>query len=58
MLGEVLGSRGPFVLYLLALPVALLVALNLFEPKVRANEDKQLTGFPVKKVLPLLFITL
>ncbi|MBB1450668.1 MFS transporter [Pseudoalteromonas sp. SG43-1] len=58
MLGEVLGSRGPFVLYLLALPVALLVALNLFEPKVRANEDKQLTGFPVIKVLPLLFITL
>jgi len=31
-LGEVLGSRGPFWLYLLALPVAAAGALILFEP--------------------------
>jgi len=31
-LGEVLGSRGPFWLYLLALPVAAAGALTLFEP--------------------------
>lgn len=31
-LGEALGSRGPFWLYLLALPVALAAALILFEP--------------------------
>jgi MFS family permease len=58
MLGELLGSRGPFVLYLLALPVALLVALNLFEPKVKASISEQAGHFPVKKVVPLLFITL
>ena len=50
MLGELLGSRGPFVLYLLALPVALLVALNLFEPKVKASISEQAGHFPVKKV--------
>ncbi len=31
-LGEALGSRGPFWLYLLALPVALAAAMTLFEP--------------------------
>jgi MFS family permease len=31
-LGEALGSRGPFWLYLLALPVALAAAIILFEP--------------------------
>ncbi len=31
-LGEALGSRGPFWLYLLALPVALAAAMILFEP--------------------------
>ncbi|RYY42149.1 MAG: MFS transporter, partial [Sphingomonadales bacterium] len=31
-LGEALGSRGPFWLYLLALPVAIAAAMILFEP--------------------------
>ena len=31
-LGEALGSRGPFWLYLLALPVAIAAAIILFEP--------------------------
>ena len=38
-LGEVLGSRGPFLLYLLAIPVALLVAIILFEPN-RSDEGR------------------
>lgn len=36
LLGEFLGSRGPFLLYLLALTIALFVWLILFEPKRNA----------------------
>ena len=59
ILGETLGSRGPFLLYLLALPIALVSAIVLFEPAV--HEDTQFThleGFPFRKVLPLVAITL
>ena len=59
VLGETLGSRGPFLLYLLALPIALVSAIVLFEPAV--HEDTQFThlkGFPFRKVLPLVAITL
>jgi len=59
VLGETLGSRGPFLLYLLALPIALVSAIVLFEPAV--HEDTQFThleGFPLRKVLPLVAITL
>ncbi|MEP0201750.1 MAG: MFS transporter [Halioglobus sp.] len=59
ILGETLGSRGPFLLYLLALPIALVSAIVLFEPAV--HEDTQSThleGFPFSKVLPLVAVTL
>jgi len=59
ILGETLGSRGPFLLYLLALPIALVSAFVLFEPAV--HEDTQFThleGFPFRQVLPLVAITL
>ena len=59
VLGETLGSRGPFLLYLLALPIALVSAIVLFEPAV--HEDTQFThlkGFPFRQVLPLVAITL
>lgn len=59
ILGEILGSRGPFLLYLLALPIALFVWLVLFEPEhnaVAANINSP--NLPWSKVLPLLFITL
>ena len=59
VLGETLGSRGPFLLYLLALPIALVSAVVLFEPAV--HEDTQFThleGFPFRQVLPLVAITL
>lgn len=42
-LGEALGSRGPFWLYLLALPVALAAALILFEP-AKASAAAAATG--------------
>ncbi|WP_066659503.1 MULTISPECIES: MFS transporter [unclassified Sphingomonas] len=42
-LGEALGSRGPFWLYLLALPVALAAAMILFEP-AKASAATTATG--------------
>lgn len=59
ILGEVLGSRGPFLLYLLALPVALLVAVVLFEPDQASHEDTQSNAaLPLGKIFPLLLTTL
>jgi MFS family permease len=59
LLGELLGSRGPFLLYLVALPIALLVAFILFEP---ARSTEQLAAspaeFPFARILPLLMTTL
>jgi MFS family permease len=57
-LAEVLGSRGPFLLYLLALPVALGAALILFEPSVtRTQASKNIGRFPFAAVLPLALTT-
>lgn len=59
ILGEVLGSRGPFLLYLLAIPVALLAAFVLFEPnspEKRASAANE--KLPLGRVLPLLMTTL
>lgn len=44
-LGEVFGSRGPFWLYVLALPVALACAFILFEPDRTARADTPEKGF-------------
>jgi MFS family permease len=58
-LGELLGTRGPFWLYLLALPVALAAALILFEPARAANDDQAGTGLAVfRPILGLAAITL
>ena len=56
ILGETLGSRGPFLLYLLALPIALISAIVLFEPKVH-EEAGSAARFPLKRILPLIFTT-
>lgn len=57
-LAEMLGSRGPFLLYLLALPAALAAALILFEPKVTQSQTAQVSGrFPFAAVLPLALTT-
>lgn len=57
-LAELFGSRGPFLLYLLAIPAALAAAVILYEPKVTkalpAAEDAR---FPFSVVLPLALTT-
>lgn len=58
ILGEVLGSRGPFLLYLLALPIALLVWLILFEPQRHTPHAKGNARIPWGNILPMLCTTL
>lgn len=57
-LGQALGSRGPFLLYLLAIPIALLVALFLFEPETRQEDSTAKHQLPLARIMPLLIITL
>ena len=57
-LGETLGSRGPFLLYLMAIPIALLVLWKLFEPAVIEKNSDSKGVLPWRSLLPLLFITL
>jgi MFS family permease len=58
-LGEIFGSRGPFLLYILALPIALVAAIILFEPTVKSTaSDTAKAGFPLKAVLPLVLTTI
>jgi MFS family permease len=57
-LGQALGSRGPFLMYLLAIPIALLVTLFLFEPERREQVSGQTGKLPLARILPLLGITL
>lgn len=58
-LGELFGSRGPFLLYLVAIPIALAAATILFEPEVKANDaGLAKPGFPYRAILPLVFTTL
>jgi len=57
--GELFGSRGPFLLYLVAVPIALAAATILFEPEVKADDaGPEKTGFPYGAVLPLVVTTL
>ncbi|MEN7536695.1 MFS transporter [Aurantiacibacter flavus] len=58
LLGELLGSRGPFLLYLLALPIALVAAIGLFEPaKAAIGPADARQAFPYRVILPLAVIT-
>lgn len=59
ILGEIFGSRGPFLLYLLAIPVAALVAFMLFEPDHPAERVSESDAkLPFGRILPLLMTTL
>jgi MFS family permease len=55
VLGQTLGSRGPFLMYLVALPLAILCQLFLYEPiskeKVSAQEKQVL---PWSRMAPLV----
>jgi MFS family permease len=57
-LGEALGARGPFLLYLVALPIAIAVAAVLFEPVHRAGRASPKARLPLGTLLPVLLITL
>ncbi|NNC38333.1 MAG: MFS transporter [Acidimicrobiales bacterium] len=57
-LGEAIGSRGPFLMYLLAVPIALMVAWKLFEPAIIEKTSGPKVSLPWKALLPLLLTTL
>ena len=58
ILGEALGSRGPFLLYLVAFPVALLAAVLLFEPTPSETSRADSSPLPLRGLLPILVTTL
>lgn len=58
ILGELLGSRGPFLLYLLALPIALLVWFILFEPQRHTPHAELNVRIPWGSILPMLCTSL
>lgn len=59
LLGEFLGSRGPFILYLVALPIAFVAACVLYEPlKGDKESNAGSVGVPWARLMPLLFTTL
>lgn len=59
LLGEFLGSRGPFLLYLLAFPIAIFVWFILFEPQRNSSQVHTLApSMPWLRILPLLLTTL
>src|SRR5690606_16754846 len=58
-LGETFGSRGPFLLYLLAIPIALAGASILFEPASARSPDRPIqTVAALGPTMPLVAITL
>ncbi|MEP3891943.1 MAG: MFS transporter [Hellea sp.] len=57
-LGDTIGSRGPFLMYLLAIPIALLVAWKLFEPAIIEKASGLKGSLPWKSLAPLLLTTL
>lgn len=57
-LGEALGSRGPFLLYLVALPIAGAAAAILFEPVRRMAASAAKARLPIAEMLPVLLITI
>lgn len=59
ILGELLGSRGPFFLYLLALPIAFFVWFILFEPeKQQMSVSEEAPSLPWRRISPLVLTTL
>lgn len=57
-LGEAIGSRGPFLLYLIAIPIAFFASIILFEPATTQKTNEQKGLLPLGKIIPLLLITL
>lgn len=57
-LGDAIGSRGPFLMYLLAVPIAILVAWKLFEPAIIEKASGLKGSIPWRSLAPLLLTTL
>lgn len=57
-LGQAFGSRGPFMLYVLAIPIAFAVMFLLFEPAHKERVSGIEGHLPWRTLLPLLAITL
>ncbi len=58
-LGETFGSRGPFLLYLLAIPVAVAGTMILFEPaRGRSLDHSVRAAAALGPIMPLVAITL
>lgn len=57
-LGEMIGSRGPFLMYLAAVPIGLLAAAILFEPAEIEKTSGPKVDLPWARLAPLLLITL
>jgi MFS family permease len=53
VLGQALGSRGPFLLYLAAIPLALVCFFVLFEPSKESEVQTQKLPLPWARLLPL-----
>lgn len=58
VLGEAFGSRGPFLLYLLALPIGIAAAVLLFEPSATTHRQASNPPFPLRAIGSILAITL
>lgn len=58
ILGDTIGSRGPFLMYLVAIPIAFLVAWKLFEPEDIEKASGAEGTLPWKTITPFLLITL
>jgi MFS family permease len=58
LIGGLLGSRGPFGLYVLALPIALAAGIMLFEPAIRRHADERPHPFPLRLIMAPIAITL
>lgn len=58
LLGEQFGSRGPFFLYVLAIPLVILSIIMLFEPAPDEMEQTAAqTPFPLQRFMPLIATT-
>lgn len=55
VLGQTLGSRGPFLMYLMALPLAILCQLFLYEPISREQDlAREKLSLPWARMAPLV----
>jgi len=57
-MGSELGSRGPFLLYVMGIPLAIICQLGLFEPLERNSEENSSEPVPIKQIMPLTILAI